>query len=417
MADRARSTKKLSARIDREYFKRLYPIPRWRRVLSLAFSAVGLAWVAWSSVAGSGGVFNAGPLARAHHLLENNCATCHSLSASFGKTTSEQACVTCHAGPAHKEQQTFAPTCMSCHVEHRGADRLAATNDAACTQCHASLQTRDGKSNIAANITGFDSSHPEFRVRKPGQTDPGTIKFGHEVHMKAGLRGPEGPTQLVCTSCHTLDLDDGSLGPEISTANFEKHCESCHRLEFNRHIDKVLPHDKPEAVLAFARQALTEYIAEHPGDVNLVEPPIDPRILAPRPGPARTAAEWIRRGMEDTQTLMWRKTCVECHTPATIAGFDVPQIPEAHINEQWMTGARFDHAAHQLVTCAECHGSAATSKLTSDILLPGIATCQQCHRPGRASADASCSECHIYHDWSKAKPVDSKTTIRELLLR
>src|SRR6185436_5803129 len=194
MAGRIRTTKKLSQRIDREYFKRLYPIPRWRRILSLAFCVFGLAWVAWSSIAGSGSVFNAGPLARSHHLLEGNCATCHTASSAFGSKTSEEACLTCHGGPGHKEQQTFAPTCMSCHVEHRGADHLASTNDATCTQCHGNLQTKDGKLNVAANVTGFDTSHPEFKLLKPGTTDPGTIKFGHEVHMKAGLRGPEGPT-------------------------------------------------------------------------------------------------------------------------------------------------------------------------------------------------------------------------------
>src|SRR6185436_19844555 len=113
MAGRIRTTKKLSQRIDREYFKRLYPIPRWWRILSLLFVAVGLGWIAWSSVARSGGAFNAGPLARSHHLLSKNCAICHAAAATFGSKVTEQACVTCHAGPAHKEQQTFAPTCMS----------------------------------------------------------------------------------------------------------------------------------------------------------------------------------------------------------------------------------------------------------------------------------------------------------------
>lgn len=412
MAGRTRSTKTLSQRIDREYFKRLYPIPRWRRLLTLIFSGIGLAWVAWSSAAGSGEVFNAGPLARAHHLLEGNCATCHAAESAFGRKTSDQTCQTCHNAPDHKEQQAETPSCMSCHVEHRGADRLTSMNDASCTQCHGNLVTRDGKLKVAAKITGFDTGHPDLRVKMPGATDPGTIKFGHEVHMKAGLRGPQGPVQLECSTCHRLTTSGSRLGPEISTVNFEDHCESCHRLEFHRRVDKVLPHEKPEAVLTFAREALGDYIAAHPGDVNIVEPALDPRILTPRPGPAGNAAEWIRRAMEDTQTLMWRKTCIECHTST-----QAREIPEARIAKRWMAAARFDHAPHQLVACAECHGKAATSKATADILLPDIGTCQQCHRSGRASASADCAECHVYHDWSKAKPVDSKRTIQELLLR
>lgn len=408
MAGRIRSTKKLSQRIDREYFKRPYPIARWRRILSLALTAIGLAWVG-SSMAGSGSVFTAGPLSRPHRLLESNCATCHAAEAAFGRKTSEQACLTCHEGPSHQAQQTFTPTCMSCHLEHRGADRLAVTSDASCTQCHASLRTRDGALRVAANIAGFDSSHPEFALLKTGAADPGTVKFSHEAHLKAGLRGPEGPVQLACTSCHMLEVRNGRVGPDIAAVNFDKHCASCHALEFHRRIDKALPHGQPEAALAFARQALAAYITEHPGDVNIVEPPLDPRILAPRPGPAGNAAEWIRRAMEDTETLMWRKTCIECHTPSG------KRIPEAKIPRRWMGRARFGHDAHQLVACTECHRSAAASKSAADILLPGVATCQECHRASGPSASANCSECHVYHDWSKAKPVGSKAAIRDLL--
>jgi hypothetical protein len=47
------------------------------------------------------------------------------------------------------------------------------------------------------------------------------------------------------------------------------------------------------------------------------------------------------------------------------------------------------------------------------VLLPGIAACQKCHDGGRNSAETRCFECHVYHDWSKAKPVHSASTIKE----
>ena len=217
---RTRSTKSLSQRIDREYFKRLYPIPRWRRILSLAVTGVGLAWIFASSVGNSGAVFNAGPLSKGHHILEDNCSTCHTGTALWGRKVEEQACVACHDGPQHKEQQTFAPACLSCHVEHRG--NAVAVNDASCTQCHENLQTKDdGKSRVAAKVTGFDETHPEFAALK-APADPGTIKFGHEVHLKADLRGPNGPEQLVCGSCHK----PVGAGP-MSTVTFQDHCERC----------------------------------------------------------------------------------------------------------------------------------------------------------------------------------------------
>lgn len=398
---RTRSTKSLSQRIDREYFKRLYPIPRWRRILSMAFTVAGLAFVLGYSEP----AFNAGPLSKGHHILEGNCSTCHTGSSLWGRKVEETACVTCHDGPAHQEQQTFTPGCLTCHVEHSGVRELRSTvADESCTQCHANLQTKNGKMKVAAIVTDF-ATHPDFATVK--SQDPGTIKFGHQVHLKPDLRGPNGPTQLKCSTCHTARRDG-----QMSVANFKDHCESCHPLEFNRRVNRVLPHDQPEIALAFARQALTVYIAQHPGDVNIVDPAIDPRIMTARPGPAGSAAEWIRRGMEDTETLMWRKTCLECHaiSPAH-------EIAKAQTPVTWMKGAAFNHNPHGVVACTECHSKAQESKATADVMLPGVATCQQCHRASNPSASANCTECHVYHDWSKAKPIDTQRKIQELLNR
>ena len=43
MAGRTRTTKKLAQRIDLNYFKRAYPIPRWRRI-SEHRRPLGSAW-------------------------------------------------------------------------------------------------------------------------------------------------------------------------------------------------------------------------------------------------------------------------------------------------------------------------------------------------------------------------------------
>ncbi len=398
---RSRSTKSLSQRIDREYFKRSFPIPRWRRILSIAITAFALVWIAGSTAVNSGSAFNAGPLSKGHHILEDNCASCHTGSALWGRKVEEKACLTCHDGPKHQDEQTFTPACLTCHTEHKGA-LAASVNDASCTQCHANLQTKSAKLTVAANITAFDS-HPDFAALKV--PDPGTIKLNHATHMKAGLRGPDGPVQLACSTCHKPD-EKGQMQP----ANFKDHCESCHHLEFHRRIDKTLPHDKPEVALAFARAALNDYIAQHPGDVNLVEPALDPRIMTEHRGPAGTTSEWIRRAMEDTETLMWRKTCRECHTPTANH-----EIPKSQLTSPWFTGATFTHKPHQAVACTECHTKALESKASADVLLPSITTCQQCHRSQNPSAASNCTECHAYHNWSKAKPVADPRRIEEFL--
>ena len=52
MERRTRSQKKLAQRLDLNYFKKSFPIPRWRRILSLALVVVGLAWLAYDGFAG-----------------------------------------------------------------------------------------------------------------------------------------------------------------------------------------------------------------------------------------------------------------------------------------------------------------------------------------------------------------------------
>ncbi len=405
MERRSRSTKKLAQRIDLNYFKRLYPIPRWRRLLSYACVAIGLVWLGWGAVAGKQQAFNAGPLAHSHSLFTRNCSVCHVAKAAFAKAVTDQACLACHDGAMHQAQQMFTPACTECHVEHRGAFQLAAVRDQSCTQCHSNLQTKSGSTKVARTVASFANDHPEFAaLRSP---DGGTIKFGHAIHLKAGLRGRSGTVQLKCADCHAAAAS-GYMAP----VNYEKHCSACHALEFDARIREVAPHKKPEIVIEFVTQRFTEYIAKHPDEVHLADP-ADPRIRRPPQPPAKDAAEWIARRLSDSETLLWRKSCVECHTLNTAEG-RLPSVPDAAIPTRWMKNAMFDHRAHQMLICSECHASAAKSEKTADVLLPGIETCRGCHRGGSDAAGSGCSECHLYHDRSKTKTVDGKMTIRSV---
>jgi len=413
MAGRTRTTKKLAQRIDLNYFKTLRGIPRWRRILSVVFTVAGVGWLGWYALKGSPKPYNAGPVARAHALFGQKCGACHVAQASFQRSATDQACVACHDGPIHHDNQTFTPACSNCHVEHQGSLRLTSTSNQACTQCHAGLRTTRGAAKFAANITGFDNSHPEFAVLRSGYQDPGTIKFGHDVHLKKELRGPHGPVQLQCSDCHT-----SSGSPDRSymqPVTYEKHCAECHPLQFDRRFSEAAPHKEPKVVYDFVAQKLTGYIAAHPSDIPLVDEP-DKRLPSrpPQP-PARNAAEWVEQRLADSQLLLWRKACKECHTLTFPNGPDaLPAVAKAAITTRWLPHANFDHEAHQMVSCASCHVKAPTSKETTDVLIPGIQTCRQCHHAGSDAAEARCFECHTYHDWSKENPPAGKFTIREL---
>ena len=379
----------------------------------MAFTVAGIGWLGWYGLKGSPKPYNAGPLAHAHVLFGQKCSACHVTMASYQGTSTDQACLACHDGPIHQSNQTFTPPCSSCHVEHQGAVRLASTSDQACTQCHADLKTKSGQPKFATNIRGFDGTHPEFAVLRSGYSDPGTILFGHQVHLKKDLRGPHGSVQLKCADCHqTQRSGDRSY---MQPVNYEKHCAECHPLQFDRRFSESAPHKEPKVVYDFVAQKLAAYVAAHPSEIPLVDEP-DKRLPSrpPQP-PARNAAEWVQQRLSDAQLLLWRKDCKECHALSYPDGANaLPAVAKAAIATRWLPHASFDHEAHQMVNCASCHAKAANSKETSDVLIPSVQTCQQCHHSGSDAAEARCFECHTYHDWSKEKPVAGKFTVREL---
>ena len=412
MAGRTRTTKKLAQRIDLNYFKTLRGIPLWRRILSAVFVIAGVAWLGWHALASSPKPYNAGPLAHAHALLSQKCGLCHVSTASYRQSATDQACLACHDGPIHHADQTFTPSCSNCHVEHQGAFRLASTSDVACTQCHADLKTTHGVAKLASNIRGFESSHPEFAALRPGATDPGTIKFNHHVHLKDDLRGQNGPVQLKCADCHQRDSHERS---QMEPVNYEKHCAACHSLQFDRRFNESAPHKEPQVVYDFAFSKLTEYIAAHPAEIPLVDEPDKRLPTRPPQPPARNAAQWVEQRMTDAQLLLWRKSCRECHSLSYPNGAtSLPAVAKSAITTRWLPHANFDHEAHQMVQCVSCHAKANDSHETSDILIPGIQTCRQCHHAGSDAAEARCFECHSYHDWSKEKPVAGKYTVRQI---
>ena len=55
--------------------------------------------------------------------------------------------------------------------------------------------------------------------------------------------------------------------------------------------------------------------------------------------------------------------------------------------DRWLPGARFSHAFHESVACADCH-AAAKSERTSDVLIPTQQSCVRCHSPNGAGIPA-----------------------------
>lgn len=444
MARTTRTTKRLAQRIDLSYFKRPSPFRRWRFLLSVGVPVVALVWVLVLAVAGRRQVYSSGPLSRAHAVFGAQCGVCHLAQiGGFQQQVGDKACLTCHDGPVHQSTQKFAPACASCHTEHRGPVRLAHVSDVSCAQCHANLQTKSGAPRVERDVRNFNSAHPEFAAVR-AKSDPGAIKLNHRVHLKAGLAGPGGKVQMDCADCHRPagsaqpwpygggELHKASaltsmtvqpaapdlrprtpVGRYMAPPTYASNCAGCHKLEFDKRFTEQVPHDKPEIVREFVVKKFREYIAQHPGEIRQPSAPARRLPTEPvRPAP-RNADEWVAQRVADAETLLWRKTCLECHTlNATPEG--LPKVAPAKITPVWMPHAAFDHQPHRLLDCAACHTPVANSQETSDLLLPGISTCQQCHRSGDA-AENRCFLCHTYHDWRQARPTKGKYALPELL--
>lgn len=433
------TTKKLAQRIDMHYFKRSHPLRRWRTGLSIFMPALAMVWLAWAAVTRNDRVYSSGKMSAAHAVLAARCGECHAKeTGSFSAKTTDQACRGCHDGPTHHANQIFTPNCSSCHAEHRGHKRLAATADANCKQCHSNLRTVGAPAQFVNNIESFGAAHPEFAALRAGSIDPGTIKLNHAAHLKAKLLGPKGPVQLDCDDCHRTATSNatwrfGSAQPVMKVApgkseppsrvsaraymtpiSYSNNCVGCHPLQFDKRFQESVPHDKPEIVHAFVVQKFQQYVAAHPAELrvegpghNLPQQPLQPvvRVLTPQ--------QWVAERVADSEQLLWRKTCLQCHSLNFSPGAQLPAVAKSSITSRWFSHAVFSHDAHRFLKCVECHAGAAKSQETADILIPGIQTCERCHHAGEEAAESRCFECHTYHDWSKENTVKGMLTISQ----
>lgn len=395
---RIRNTKQLGQRVDRTYLQKLYPILLWRRILTLVFVGAGLAWLGLYAVARNQTPYTAGPLAPSHILLGKRCAVCHGVNVGIGTKVADQQCSGCHDGPVHQASQSFTPPCISCHVEHRGAMQLTRTGSNGCASCHANLQKQSGALTVAANVRDFET-HPEFAAVKRGQHTTG-LRFNHQKHV--------GELSQKCGDCHVpahvarpdphTHLSSRAL---MSMPTYAGTCLPCHALAIDDRIPDAAPHDKPEVVHKFVVEQLTKYIAEHPADLGTE-------------GTPRSAGAWVAFKVAADERML-KETCARCHA---FVGRETELVSTVimptHAVSRRFTKASFDHAAHQGLICTSCHVKAGVSRVSSDVLLPGIVVCRQCHAAGTGNAGATCSTCHVYHDWSKEKPVDGKYIIEQM---
>ena len=472
---RTRTTKKLAQRIDLNYFKRPTPFKRAKLLLSVGVPLAALGWLAWHGLARDSRVYSSGRMSRAHAVLERQCAVCHVEKAGeFSSNAADSACLVCHDAPAHHPFALAAPDCATCHSEHRGRVSLSAASNEVCARCHRDLRKDPRFASGILSLEHGHPEFAALRPDGPNYGgDPGTIKLNHAVHMRPIRQGPTGPiVRLQCESCHhtaaaapdltyadpiyraakisyqegeqvrlvppnTLQPAKPPTGRELMVpVRFADACARCHSLQFDKRFDSGVPHDKPQVVREFLQRTFQEYIAGHPSALRVMRDP-DRNLTGETISPqfqVLTPTEWIAEQSAKAEELLWRKTCNQCHeigyvftgehrTPKEINRWlpaavesksgprPLPEVTYALTTAKWLPHARFDHDAHRGFRCVSCHAKALSSTETSDVLVPGIATCKACHAPGPEHAESRCFECHTYHDWAKRKEVKATFTL------
>jgi hypothetical protein len=355
-----------------------------------------------------------GKVSTVHRLFEDDCSRCHQ---NAWQNVDDTGCKSCHDLADHQMQQALTPRCADCHQEHQTAqENLRALSDSSCTQCHANLH-RVGPETLPFknDIKSFISDHPEFAVSvTPASTAPpkrrrlthnpvdGTpIKLNHQLHLKPLKLGATGSEQLTCDNCHQLDEQGAYMRP----ITFEEHCMQCHQLQFDpRFPRQTVPHEPFETVHTFLQSTFTQYVLHHLEECQAsVRQPIRWRPgQPPTTEEAKSIQMCVKAEVEGAETFLFKeKTCKECHTLTQTTDHRLPTITPVAIPQRWFPHSVFNHQTHLRAagTCEDCHGEVKNSRQTQDVLLPGIVTCQTCHKAADG-ARTVCVTCHTYH----AKP-------------
>ncbi|MBI3517226.1 MAG: hypothetical protein HY060_24595 [Proteobacteria bacterium] len=362
--------------------------------------------------------WNVGEISNPHKNFSRECRACHEGAFSGVR---DEACLTCHSTTQHHvDVQRFPKLvinripCGGCHQEHRGAHGVIIQAQELCTDCHLNLKATASNAELR-DVGDFGRNHPEFKVAvvtdaaaktvarvdlgtQPGPVDRPNMKFSHKGHLDS-TAWPREMRKLTCGSCHVPNPGGGLMQP----ITFARYCAECHEsaLKFEATaLDRAVPHGN--AMLA--QRAIKDFYARVALEGN-VSDPAAPDVVRRRPGaPPLTEPErlealaWANQRANAARNFVFddRRGCGTCHDiDRSGAEFAIaPVLLQTH----YLSKGRFNHAKHTTVDCESCH-AARQSSVSSDVMIPGIETCRNCHGGEAASAKvrSTCITCHDFH--------------------
>ncbi len=419
--------------------------------------------------------WNSGPISLMHANLKNDCKTCH--TKAFTAVT-DQACAQCHTDVWNhadaKDMQTAKPNpdgfaakldsisetfgrsvdrCSSCHVEHNSRTKIVPASQDMCADCHKDLSTSLPHTKLL-NVSDFGVDHPQFRpniITTPDFINPvftkvslddnpkgfSGLKFPHKLHLsqnggvaqmarRVGGKFANGIDYGVdCADCHRPEAGGALFDP----VNMQQDCAVCHNLVFedDEGYARTLRHGEPNEVIASMRDF---YQAKALGNIRDAE--MNSRTRR-RPGHAASLRDLNRRELAFKQADERTATkvnaifseggaCFDCHRisrPDDITTLDFAILPIS-VNDGFYAKSPFNHNSHATrdLTCETCH-AAKDSARSSDILLPKIEVCKDCHvgeekylqngKTAKRTLPSTCLTCHTFHDGPHANLMHAGT--------
>lgn len=370
-------------------------------------------------------LWSPGLLSTVHRFMGRDCTRCH--TAPF-QPVQDGACLHCHVNLAGHADSEIALAfvdlkrahCSSCHQEHMGEAALVSPDDRTCTACHGDPHQRMPGSSLPA-VHDFANDHPQFRVGLLGldvnwhpsmhlvsMDDPHLarmpgLKFSHAVHLApAGIKRSDGTLEtLNCSSCHVAD--PGKVG--FLALSFKQQCQRCHELNFEPGDPTTqLPHGNVAAAWSFlqgyyARLALRGGVGDASAPAAVAGYRLPNQELSS--GQRQAALTWAdNKAAAVGKEVFSYRLCVTCHQVRAVVGSTPPwQLAPVAQQQHWFLSAAFSHAPHTTMSCDSCH-AARHSTSNTEVLMPKIAKCRECHAASVASGtpvSSDCVNCHAFH--------------------
>jgi predicted CXXCH cytochrome family protein len=355
----------------------------------------------------------------------------------------------------HKGLDLPEGRCAACHKEHEGPNGALMVAASFCTDCHTGLSGRLANTKVA-NVPDWQG-HPQFRptlVSTPSLTRPefqrvslaaaprenSGLVYPHDIHQSAtnavaNMAIKQGmPTKngaLGCAYCHLPDSD----GVRFKPINMEDNCAACHDLGFARDggIVRTLPHGKPQQVAGIIRDFyISQALSPRAGVQRLggfeerARGALGERRQVGRMAELETAdlritsvGEARSRGDAAINAIFQKGgVCADCHGITNSGASNIAErfsIDPVSLADHYLPKGLFPHNKHRTyngktgdAACIACHKGSLVSKTSSDVMLPPVGQCRECHGATTpligpvTKVSGSCDTCHGYHQGDAA---------------